>query len=694
MAPKLSGYFDGPFWNRLLLQLGQSEPAINHAIMAVSSMYERFESNAGKDPLLPAEEDRFALTSYNKAIKSLSERLSNDTQSVHVPLVACVLFICLEFLRRDIDAAMTHMHSGFAILRARSTRLSRNRVRSTSDERGIEETMLSIFARLRILSGLFGRPAPPMQVYEGPIEEVSCSQLSISNFGEARSTLIARMAPCLVYVRICSEARYDSFLSSEYSIKQASLQATLTQWRISFEDWFTKRTQNSKEDHLAANLLRLHHGTTEIWLATCLQPNETAFDDYTDQFKKLVNLASSLINAPQAIPGEPDSHFSFEMGTIPPLYFMAVKCRHPAVRRRAIGLLLASPRREGLWDAYRAGRVAERVMLREEIGLEPNSGYRSDVVHAHYTNEFPRLSPQGESVTTSRVVPLFESPMDPETKSARELKRMIAKEYRAPSAYSSSNTESQEDETLRPLHPTTTSLEHACTHVPHQNSNFNAVGMAGGSANEHWRLNPADAQPSPLHTEVHDTNKSFTSTDSGSFPFPWDQRGKRASPRAFPQSEPGPQPWPKEEFRIHGLTYPERDFMEFYHLDKPSLWTGETPCSHPTHDSNLLESYLEMESPMSSSHPSFESRRVICDYPEPPDPDAFPPTEDRMPGEKQRIHDIMPTKMPGELQRIHDARVANEVAAPFKQTIQPVTFRWKPYGLDGDWQVWEETIRL
>ena len=702
MAPKLSGYFDGLFWNRLLLQLGQSEPTIRHAMIAVSSMYEQFEANAGKDPLLPAEEDRFALTSYNKAISSLARRLSSDTQSVHVPLVACVLFICLEFLRRDIDSAMTHMHSGFAILRSRTARLSQNKTRKTTDEKGVEDIILAMFARLRILSGLFGRPAPPMQVYEGPIEEVSDLPLHISTFSEARSTLHARSAPCLIFIRICGEARYDVSLAHEYYVKQATMKATLTQWKATFEDWFSKRQSNSKEDHLAANLLRLHHSVTDTWLATCLRPNETSFDEYTDAFKEMVNLAASLVNAPQAIPEEPNSHFSFEMGTVPPLYFIAVKCRHPAVRRRAIGLLLAAPRREGLWDSYRAGRVAERVMLREELGFEASSGYESAIVQAHRTNEFPNQYSQGQSVRASRTVPLFRGTTDAEARSILGLEKTTAKEYCVSDRYNPSNTEELQDVSQASFDQVAMPPERARIHAISELPGIGAYDWKDPSIRVSWPLTIEEGQLSPGDARAPSTYGAASTPPSlENTASPWTHGYRQIPPRKFPMSDPTPSPWLPEEFRIHNTTYPERDMMGSQHSDKARSWANEIVATHSARLRRASERGFhssttppETVSPVSGSRLPVETRRISCSYPETPDSDVFPSPEERMPGEEQRIHDIMPTKMPGELQRIHDTRISNEVAAPFKQTIQPVTFRWKPNGLDGDWQVWGETIRL
>ncbi|KAL9067907.1 MAG: hypothetical protein Q9157_006654, partial [Trypethelium eluteriae] len=527
--------------------------------MAISSMYERFESSADQDLLLPATEDRFALMSYTKAINLLSRRLSGDSQSVHVPLVACILFICLEFLRRDIDAAMTHMHSGFAILRARTNRISQNKGRPTKDENDVEETMLSMFARLRILSGLFGRPAPPMKVYEGPLQEVSDSPLNINSFSEARTTLITRMAPCLVFVRICSQARYESTISSEYHVKQASLKTSLTEWKSSFEKWYAERKSNSKEDQLAANFLRLHYGITEIWVKLCLCPNETAFDDYTDDFQEMVDLASTLTNAPLAIPEEFRSHFSFEMGAVPALYFVAVKCRHPVIRRRAIGLLLSSPRREGLWDAYRAGRVAERVMLREEVGLKTGRGYLQAYMKGkQFKRKTSTPNTQPRSTSTSRTVPYITKTMDLEAESALNLQRMLAEEYQTSTAYDSSDPKGLTSLAQSPLKSVTESPTQSRIHETSELSQNNVVGISGMPMQLHWDQVIEDVQfPSEI-TPVDDPNfdNNLPLNDADLAPC-WDQEATQISTSELPTSDPGPLPWPAEEFRIHHTSYAE-----------------------------------------------------------------------------------------------------------------------------------------
>ena len=40
-APQLAGYFDSPFWQRMLLQSGRHSPAVKHAIAAIGSLHEK-----------------------------------------------------------------------------------------------------------------------------------------------------------------------------------------------------------------------------------------------------------------------------------------------------------------------------------------------------------------------------------------------------------------------------------------------------------------------------------------------------------------------------------------------------------------------------------------------------------------------------------------------------------------------------
>ena len=48
------------------------------------------------------------------------------------------------------------------------------------------------------------------------------------------------------------------------------------------------------------------------------------------------------------------------------VFLVAIRCRDPFIRRRAITLLLRERRREGVWDSFAAARVAAEIVNLEE----------------------------------------------------------------------------------------------------------------------------------------------------------------------------------------------------------------------------------------------------------------------------------------------------------------------------------------
>ena len=60
------------------------------------------------------------------------------------------------------------------------------------------------------------------------------------------------------------------------------------------------------------------------------------------------------------------------MGTLGPLYYVAMKCRDGTTRRRAVNLLLQSPRREGMWDGCVVGQFAQHIVAVEEANVTPS----------------------------------------------------------------------------------------------------------------------------------------------------------------------------------------------------------------------------------------------------------------------------------------------------------------------------------
>ena len=98
----------------------------------------------------------------------------------------------------------------------------------------------------------------------------------------------------------------------------------------------------------------------------CAQ-DEMEFDQYLSYFAEMVDLTEFLLG--ELYPAEktpPEPRFSFDSYVVIPLYLARHKCRDHATRKKAISLLLAYPRREGVWDGIFAGKMTQWAMEIEE----------------------------------------------------------------------------------------------------------------------------------------------------------------------------------------------------------------------------------------------------------------------------------------------------------------------------------------
>lgn len=73
-------------------------------------------------------------------------------------------------------------------------------------------------------------------------------------------------------------------------------------------------------------------------------------------------MASDFAAARERYSGSLKLTFTPEIGIVPVLYIIGVKCRHPMVRREVLSILRRQRMREAVWDSISAARVVERVI--------------------------------------------------------------------------------------------------------------------------------------------------------------------------------------------------------------------------------------------------------------------------------------------------------------------------------------------
>ena len=106
---------DSRFWDRVVLQACHREPAIKHAILALSSLHQL--SGLVIDSEEACRHRIYAEKQHHKALAGARSLItSSSPQDVDRILIACVVFIIFESVRGDYKAAAMHMDSGRAIV--------------------------------------------------------------------------------------------------------------------------------------------------------------------------------------------------------------------------------------------------------------------------------------------------------------------------------------------------------------------------------------------------------------------------------------------------------------------------------------------------------------------------------------------------------------------------------------------------
>ena len=160
-AIKLPGSFVSRFWDTLLLQASSNEPAVLHAVLALSSVHKRgaVDANGQTVPENGSNEQEIStLKHYIKAISHLKPHFSRkDKASFQVALITCVTFVYLEFLRGHFRTAQTHLQNGLKILR--ETYLLSNGddviLRSKPCLESTDDWIVEAFSRLHLQVELF-----------------------------------------------------------------------------------------------------------------------------------------------------------------------------------------------------------------------------------------------------------------------------------------------------------------------------------------------------------------------------------------------------------------------------------------------------------------------------------------------------------------------------------------------------------
>lgn len=375
----ISGFFDTDFWNSHVLRLSDTEPAVRHAVIALSSLYEAYEISQLSQSSSSNRYDylmRLAIRQYNKAISTLSNRINIGDPFLEVILITCLIFTWLEFLQGSTNNALAHLQSGLQIL-------SEKRQRVISRE--IVNKVAQILGRLLIQATLHGSVTVEFD-YNALVGYMPTPGLMrFTTLEEARCIMDGKINSILRFHRrigkpgfVQSHQRSHPFpdplsLECEY---QAHIH-DLGKWNMAFQDLKDRLDINLFTGDALQALYQLELCYLRISnpLKTLFATTPMVFDKYNDDYARMVYLSRLILQSQILRRSTSLFMLPFDVSVQGALFYVVFKCRHLPIRREALQLLQLCPDYEGIWQraslvAFCNWKIAAEEKGRPEGALE------------------------------------------------------------------------------------------------------------------------------------------------------------------------------------------------------------------------------------------------------------------------------------------------------------------------------------
>ncbi|PWY78331.1 hypothetical protein BO70DRAFT_338872 [Aspergillus heteromorphus CBS 117.55] len=377
----LNAYNPCESWRKTLVFFSQTVPSVRYAAIALALIHRNYLDRDSSDLVHQPQsrawlsDNKAPLLHYNRAIQSfLSQTNGDSTETTTIALLVCYLLTCFDHLVGNYVQAVKHLRGGVEISRNINIIIINNN-NSTSDNPNpsglctfIRQVTRQI-RRLDIQAVSFLVDWTPGDIQEtrmAPIPPSCTCNTTFHSLEQAADHLQILVAQVM---RLCNTEQQLSPMGEMPPLPSSLKDIVLGQ----LETWLSLFEQGNPyttdpEAYPLASLLRLQH--TIAWiLLRCYGPGrEMAYDDFLPQFQQCVAFAGDVAAAHERYSGSLKPTFTPEVGIIPVLYMIGVKCRHPVVRREVLGILRRQRMREAVWDSISAARVVERVIEIEESG--------------------------------------------------------------------------------------------------------------------------------------------------------------------------------------------------------------------------------------------------------------------------------------------------------------------------------------
>lgn len=357
-AFELAGHFQDDFWSIIVPQTSEKEGCIRHITMALAALH---ASDQNSQLCLPQTDlpltsgilKHRALMEYHMAVRLLNQHIAtNKWKQLDITLICSVLCIAFDSLRGNWSSTVLHLRSSLAIIKHWSDGLQSQTDRYWNTIQGtrfIRATLFPIYTRLVLQTVAIQKDAT-LHIL-APHGESSEFPTSLQQVRDNLYYLIAQR-----YRFIDSDSSSDHS-ETHLSESTPSLSSQLSRWNSLCQRFEKGITHDANT--MALVVLRMLQKTAKILLARNNSETEMVYDKFNDLFSDIVDDASKICSTIK-------HRFSIDVCVVPVLYLVAIKCRHSSIRHRAVAILRATPRREGIWDSKVVAEIADLLIRAEE----------------------------------------------------------------------------------------------------------------------------------------------------------------------------------------------------------------------------------------------------------------------------------------------------------------------------------------
>ncbi|KKP06682.1 hypothetical protein THAR02_01171 [Trichoderma harzianum] len=380
----LNEYRHSEAWRKTLMFFSQTVPSVRYAAVALALVNRSYLDRDSRDRVHQHSRNKDALFYYNRAIQLLLNQESGDgAETTAITLLVCYLFTCFDHLAGNYVQAMKHLRGGVELSRNVDNTILINNPYDDTKSSAVRMLICQVTRQIRRLdtqAATFLVDWTPIDVQETLISNILPSNSAFQSLDQAADYLQILVAR----VMGLRNAEQQMIFTGEMppppssSIKESILRELET-WSSHFEN--ISQQGNSYETdsgtYPLTSLLRLQYTITWNLLNSYGSGREMEYDSFLPQFQQCVALADDLAAAHERYSGSLNPTFTPEIGVLPVLYIIGVKCRHPVIRRKILSILRRQPIREAIWDSVSVARIVERVIEIEEGASETKEVARS-----------------------------------------------------------------------------------------------------------------------------------------------------------------------------------------------------------------------------------------------------------------------------------------------------------------------------